>query len=93
MRRIKPCDVLPTYRPGVEFTEIDKVLPDFVCKAMREGLLEMDKRIHGFAADDAVLTVPETRSSSPVTLVRDGNMQLSVQGLYCAGEGGGHAEE
>ena len=87
----KPCDVLPTYRPGVEFTEIDKVLPDFVCKAMREGLLEMDKRIHGFAADDAVLTVPETRSSSPVTLVRDGNMQLSVQGLYCAGEGGGHA--
>lgn len=86
-----PEGVTPTYRPGVTYTQIDKVLPDFVCAAMREGLKLMDKRIHGFASEGAILTAPETRSSSPVKLVRDETMQLSVKGLYCAGEGGGHA--
>ena len=58
---------------------------------MKEGLVLMDKRIHGFASDDAILTVPETRSSSPVRLVRNENLELSVKGLFTAGEGGGHA--
>ena len=83
--------VHPTYKPGVVPESLDNVLPDFVCDALRSGILMMDKRIHGFAAKDAVMTAPETRSSSPVRFVRDENMQLSVRGLYSAGEGGGHA--
>lgn len=83
--------VQPTYRPGVVYTELDNVLPDFVCSTLRDGILMMDKKIHGFADKNAVLTAPETRSSSPVRFVRDSGMQLSIKGLYSAGEGGGHA--
>ncbi|MBQ8636489.1 MAG: hypothetical protein IJ423_00650 [Clostridia bacterium] len=86
-----PTSVIPTYRPDVTFTNLDLVLPEFIVSSMREGLILMDKRIHGFASDDAILTAPETRSSSPVRLVRNDNLQLSVKGLFTAGEGGGHA--
>lgn len=83
--------VIPTYKPGVKMCEIGDILPEFVTDSMREGLLLMDKKIHGFAENDAILTAPETRSSSPVTFLRNDRMELSVKGLYSAGEGGGHA--
>lgn len=83
--------VVPTYKPGVEMTEIDKVLPPFVTETMRAGLLEMDKKIRGFADKEAILTAPETRSSSPVRFVRNEEMELSIKGLLTAGEGGGYA--
>ncbi len=83
--------VIPTYKPGVEMTELDKVLPSFVTETMRAGILEMDKKIRGFADKEAILTAPETRSSSPVRFVRDEGMELSIKGLMTAGEGGGYA--
>lgn len=86
-----PTDVLPTYKPDVSFTKLEEVFPEFITSSIKEGLMLMDKRIHGFASDDAVLTAPETRSSSPVRLVRNDSLELSVKGLYTAGEGGGHA--
>lgn len=85
-------DIEPTYKPDVKWTEIDGVFPEFVSDSLRLGILEMDKRIKGFAQYDAVLTAPETRSSSPVRLVRDKDtFCLNIRGLYSAGEGGGHA--
>ena len=67
------------------------MLPEFVCAALRDGIVLLDRKIRNFAAADAVLTAPETRSSSPVSFVRSADCELSVGGLYCAGEGGGHA--
>ena len=85
-------DVKPTYRPGVTWTNIDDVLPQFVADAMREALPLMDKKLKGFADNNAVLTVPETRSSSPVRILRDKNtMQSDISGLYPCGEGAGYA--
>ena len=86
-----PTSVIPTYRPQVTFTSLESLFPDYITTSMRQGLILMDKRIHGFASDDAILTAPETRSSSPVRLLRDDNLELSVKGLFTAGEGGGHA--
>ena len=84
--------VIPTYRPGVKWTDISGIFPDFVTESMREGILLMDKKLSGFAHPDAVLTAPETRSSSPVRLVRDKEtFQLNIKGIFSAGEGGGHA--
>lgn len=84
--------VTPTIKPGVKWGSIRAVLPDFVTEAMREGIILIDKRLKGFALHDAVLTAPETRSSSPVRFIRDpSTMQLNIKGLYSAGEGGGHA--
>ncbi len=86
-----PTDVLPTYKSKVLFTDIAKVFPDYITESMKAGLLLMDKRLNGFASSSAVLTAPETRSSSPVRLLRNESFELSIKGLYTAGEGGGHA--
>lgn len=84
--------VEPTYRPGVAWGRIDKVLPGFVCESLREGLKFFDKMIPGFAGNDAVLTAPETRSSSPVRILRDSETyQSNIFGLYPCGEGAGYA--
>ena len=73
-------------------TNLDDVLPDFVTDTMRSALCEFDKKLHGFAHPDALLTAPETRSSSPIRLLRGENFQsLSHEGLYPCGEGAGYA--
>ncbi len=83
--------VLPTYRPGVCWTDISKCLPDFVVNSLREAIPEMGKKIMDFDMDDAVLTAIETRSSSPVRILRDKMLESSIGGLFPAGEGAGYA--
>lgn len=84
--------VAPSYMPGVNRCSPDEYLPDFVCESLRLGLKEMGKKIHGFDSDEAVLTGIESRSSSPVRVNRDENLQsLSVKGLFPCGEGAGYA--
>ena len=51
----------------------------------------MNQKLSGFAHPDAVLTAPETRSSSPVRIVRDESRQSAIRGLYPTGEGAGYA--
>lgn len=85
-------EVEPTYIPGVKYTDIDNVLPGFVTATMREAIPLMDKRLKGFANPGAVLTAPETRSSSPVRVLRDSeSRQSNIKGLYPCGEGAGYA--
>jgi len=84
-------NVTPTYRPGVHWCDLHEVLPEKLTRAMEEALPKLDEKLKGFAAPDAVLTAPETRSSSPVRIVRDESRQSSVRGLYPCGEGAGYA--
>ena len=84
-------DVQPTYQPGVTYTNLSKCLPDFVHETMREAILRMDRQLHGFASPGAVLTGPETRSSSPLRILRDESCQSEVRGLFPCGEGAGYA--
>ncbi len=84
-------NVIPTYKPGVTMCDLKKLFPEFIYQSLHDGLLMMDKKIPGFASSDAILTAPETRSSSPVKMIRNENMMLSIKGLYSAGEGGGFA--
>lgn len=84
--------VIPSYKPGYELTSLDLCLPDYITDSMREGIILMDKRLSGFADGDGVLTAVESRSSSPVRILRDENMQsVSLRGLYPCGEGAGFA--
>lgn len=83
--------VHPSYRPGVRFCDLRDVLPQRITDVLREALPELDKRLHGYALADAVMTAPETRSSSPVRIVRGEDRQASVAGLYPCGEGAGYA--
>ena len=85
-------DVHPSYRPEPFPADIRGCLPGYVAEAMAEGLSLMDRRLHGFAGADAVLTAPETRSSSPVRILRNEQCEsVSVRGLYPCGEGAGYA--
>ena len=85
--------VFPTYRPGVVWCDLHDVLPEKITGALAKALPMLDGSLKGFADPDAVLTAPETRSSSPVRIVRDAESKQSValQGLYPAGEGAGYA--
>ena len=83
--------VTPTYRPGVTWTDLRKVLPEKIVKALKEALPKLDGQLKGYAHPDAVLTAPETRSSSPVRILRGEDRQSEIKGLYPCGEGAGYA--
>ena len=83
--------VKPTYLPGVKMADLHDVLPKFVTDTMEEGLKYFDNKLKGFADNDAILTGVETRSSSPVRILRDENLMANIKGIYPCGEGAGYA--
>ncbi|TMH26924.1 MAG: hypothetical protein E6H58_20395, partial [Betaproteobacteria bacterium] len=84
--------VLPSYKPGVQLTDLASSLPSYAIDAIREALPAFERQIAGFAMNDAVLTGVETRTSSPLRITRGRDWQsLNVKGLYPAGEGAGYA--
>lgn len=83
--------VAPTYPRGVAWRDLHDCLPPFVTDALAEALPALDRKLHGFAGDDAVMTAVEARSSSPVRIVRDDGFQSNIAGLYPCGEGAGYA--
>ena len=77
----------------VTMTEISGVFPEFVQNALRAALSDFDRRIKGFACDDAILTAPETRTSSPVRMPRNPETFIAegFDNIYPCGEGAGYA--
>ena len=89
---VGPGNVQPTYRPGVTWCDLHDVLPEKITRALTEAIPQLESNLKGFADPNAVLTAPESRSSSPVRILRGENKQsISVAGLYPAGEGAGYA--
>ncbi|MBQ1464786.1 MAG: hypothetical protein IIZ18_08255, partial [Ruminococcus sp.] len=87
-----PQNVSPSYRPGVRTASPEEYLPEFICETLRLGIPEMGRKIPGFDAPSAVLTGVESRSSSPVRIVRDAGLEsVSVRGIFPCGEGAGYA--
>ncbi len=85
-------EVEPTVKPKYEFAQFSKIFPTYIIESLKMGILEFGKKIRGFDSKSAILTAPETRSSSPVRILRDENFQsINCQGLYPAGEGAGYA--
>lgn len=85
-------DVLPTYRPGICFANLYALLPGYISESLVQGIRQMDKKMKGFAHPDALLTGFETRSSSPVRILRGESMEsIALAGLYPCGEGAGYA--
>lgn len=83
--------VIPSYRPGVCWCDLHPLLPQRISGALEQALPLLERKLPGFAGPDAVLTAPETRSSSPVRIVRDESRQSRIRGLYPMGEGAGYA--
>ena len=83
--------ILPTYRPGVTWTRMEGCLPGYVTDTLRGAIPLLDRKLRGFAHPEAVLTGVETRSSSPVRIIRDETCQSALRGLFPCGEGAGYA--
>ena len=83
--------VQPTYKPGVHWCDLNQVLPEKISRSLKAALPLMDGNLSGFAGEDAVLTAPETRSSSPVRIIRGEDRQSELKGFYPCGEGAGYA--
>ena len=84
--------VTPTYRPGVKFVNPREYLPEFMVQTLKDGILEMGKKIAGFDDPESILTGVETRSSSPVRILRNEKLEcVAIAGLYPCGEGAGYA--
>jgi len=87
----KAGSVTPTYQPGVCWCDLRDVLPHKITDAIATALPQLERNLKGFADADAVLAAPETRSSSPVRILRGETRMGSIKGFYPAGEGAGYA--
>jgi len=85
-------EVKPSYTPGVTPCSLDDCLPKFIADSMRQSIPLMNNRLRGFSYPDAILTAVESRSSSPVRILRSDTLEsVTVAGLYPCGEGSGYA--
>jgi uncharacterized FAD-dependent dehydrogenase len=85
-------EVQPSYAAGTAFGDLRNVLPEPVVGALKSAILDMDRKLKGFANPEGVLTAVESRTSSPVRIERDETLQsIGVRGLYPCGEGAGYA--
>ncbi|MPW26209.1 hypothetical protein GC105_10450 [Alkalibaculum sp. M08DMB] len=85
--------IKPSYKPGTTPTDLAQVLPEYVSSSIRNALPYFDKKIKGFADYETVLTGVETRTSSPMRIVRNKETKesINVKGLFPVGEGAGYA--
>lgn len=86
-----PGAVRPSYRPGVVYTDLRRCLPDFIGETLALALPVLGRQLRGYDDPDALLTGVETRSSSPVRLVRDAHYEANIRGIFPCGEGAGYA--
>ncbi|MBQ5311949.1 MAG: hypothetical protein ILP19_07925, partial [Oscillospiraceae bacterium] len=89
---LEGASVSPTYLPGVTEADLNDVFPKFISDSLKTGLDVFSRRMNCFGDGGAVLTAPETRTSSPVRILRGDDMQsITVKGLFPCGEGAGYA--
>ncbi|MDE5896735.1 MAG: hypothetical protein K2H43_02845, partial [Clostridia bacterium] len=84
-------EVKPTYEPGTAFAPMQAIFPPVIISTMQAALPDMNGKLYGFSAYDSVLTGVESRTSSPVRIVRGDDLQTNVRGVYPCGEGCGYA--
>lgn len=84
-------EITPSIASGYSLCDLRACLPDFVTKAIIEGVPNLGRKLKGFDRYDSVLTGVEARSSSPVRIVRDANYNTNIEGFFAVGEGAGYA--
>jgi len=84
--------ITPSYKPNTVNADLHKILPQFICDTLADGLRFFERKIKGFSAPEVVMTGVETRTSSPIRILRGENFHaMNIIGMYPAGEGAGYA--
>ena len=84
-------NVNPEYKGNIKFSNLNLILPKEISDSIKEAMDNFDNKIKGFANDDVILSGTETRTSSPIRIVRDENLESNIKGIYPGGEGAGYA--
>lgn len=84
-------EIEPSLKGGWEFGNLRTIFPEYINEALIEGITSFSEKMKGFAREDAVLSGVESRTSSPVRILREENMESKIKGLYPCGEGAGYA--
>ena len=84
-------EVIPQIKGGYKLANVRSIFPESLGSDLEKGIRLMDEKIHGFAREDCVVSGVESRTSSPVKIMRDEAFQSAVKGLYPCGEGAGYA--
>ena len=85
-----PGSVLPQIKGKYTWANVRNIFPEYLAQSLEEGILRFDRKISGYAGNDAVLSAVESRTSSPVRILRDETLQSTVKGFYPCGEGAGY---
>lgn len=83
--------ITPCCKGGYMLSDIRSFLPKYIGDSLEEAILALDSKIHGFARPDCLLSGVESRTSSPVRILRGADFQSNISGLYPCGEGAGYA--
>ncbi len=83
--------IVPITKGNYEFTNLREILPEFISNSLIEAFENFGRKIKGFDSDDTLLAAVESRSSSPVKIVRDEHFESNIKGIYPCGEGAGYA--
>ena len=84
-------EVEPQMKGAYSWGNVRNIFPEFIAKSLEEGITAFGRKLPGYDRDDAILSGVESRTSSPVRILRDDTLQSSVRGLYPCGEGAGYA--
>lgn len=84
-------EIEPVTKGAVKFADLNKVLPESLCDALKECVEGFGRNIEGFDRDDALMLGVESRTSSPLRICRDEKLQANIRGIYPCGEGAGYA--
>lgn len=84
-------NIKPIFKGNYTYSDLNKLLPDEVSSSLKEAFIDFDKKIKGFNRDDAILSGIESRTSSPVRIIRDEYFESNIKGIYPCGEGAGYS--
>ncbi|MGN0383311.1 MAG: NAD(P)/FAD-dependent oxidoreductase [Eubacterium sp.] len=84
-------NVISKTKGNTEFCDINKILPSFMSEAIKEGIKNFSQSINGFDNEDTIIYAIESRTSSPIRILRDENYEANIKGIYPCGEGAGYA--
>lgn len=83
--------IKPVMKGNYQFSNLNNIFPKYILNSLIEGIEYFDKKIKGFSDDDTILAAIESRTSSPIKIVRDENLESNIKGIYPCGEGAGYA--
>ena len=91
MESKKLGNISPVFKGDYQLTDLNQLFPSYITDSIKEALPNFDQKILGFNDDNAILAGVESRTSSPIRIPRDENLESSIKGIYPCGEGAGYA--